>query len=445
MAMLLRRMTCLLVCFCIFAAAVPIIGSCTGEARNISGPARIADEHGFSEADRLFDGVLVVPSDFNDHSWITLEYKDGIGSLYLIFHYEYGIYTVTNNDTGETADLGENGFLHDFVDLEGIFGTAPSSVTLSFDNGPLRLNEIYMFTSGQVPDYVQRWETPVEGKADLLLFSAHGDDEQLFFAGLLPYYAGELGYQVQVVYMTNHRLGLSERCHEMLDGLYAVGVTTYPIFGPFNDQYSLSLEKAYEQMNSVGVSEEELVGFVVEQLRRFKPQVAVTHDINGEYGHGQHMLFADLLMKAVEISMDPQEYPELAEQYGVWDVPKTYLHLYPENGIVLDWDTPLSHFDGMTAYQVSKNLGFPCHKTQYASYLWYFSQGKTAADIAQYSPCYYGLYRSTVGEDVQKNDFFENLTTYTQLAKAEKARQNLFARIRSLLEPLFNITAVYDN
>ncbi len=442
MSMLLRRILCLAVCLCVLSTAVPIVGSCTGEAQNISGPARIAEQSGFYESDRLFDGILVVPSDFSNHSWITLEYKDGIGSLYLIFHYEYGIYTVTNNDTGETAELGQNGFLHDFVDLEAIFGTAPSSVTLSFDNGPLRLNEICMFTTGQVPDYVQRWETPEEGKTDLLLFSAHGDDEQLFFAGMLPYYAGELGYQVQVVYLTNHRTDLSERCHEMLDGLYAVGVTTYPVFGPFNDHYSQSLETAYHHMNELGVTEEDLVGFVVEQLRRFKPLVAVTHDVNGEYGHGQHMLFADLLMKAVEISMDPLEYPELAQQYGVWDVPKTYLHLYPENEIVLDLDKPLNHFDGMTAYQVTRYLGFPCHKTQFYSYLWYFSQGENAADITQYSPCYYGLYRSRVGADTRKNDFFENLTTYTQLAQ-EEARQKWLASPRSMLGLLPKITAIY--
>jgi LmbE family N-acetylglucosaminyl deacetylase len=45
----------------------------------------------------------------------------------------------------------------------------------------------------------------LEGGADLVLFSAHGDDEHLFFAGLLPTYAEERGYRVQVVYLTDHR------------------------------------------------------------------------------------------------------------------------------------------------------------------------------------------------------------------------------------------------
>ena len=208
----LGRLFSIIICLFLCISVIAIPGSCTQEAVNVSGPARIAEQSGFHPHSRLFDGVFVVPTIFADHSWITLEYHQGIGSLYLVFHHEYGTYTATNNDTGVTAVLGENGFLHDFVDLVAIFGSAPSSVTLSFDSGDVWLNEICIFTPGQVPDYVQKWELPADGKADLLLFSAHGDDEQLFFAGLLPLYAGELEYRVQVVYLTNHRKDLSERC-----------------------------------------------------------------------------------------------------------------------------------------------------------------------------------------------------------------------------------------
>lgn len=429
MTILFRRGACLLLCLCALLAAVPARAAQTDDekmAENISGISLIADQEGFSAAGVLFDGNTIHAKTYADHSWMTLEYPEGIGSLYLIFDLEYGAYTVTDNDTGETAVWGENGFLHEFVDLEAAFGHAPTSVTLSFDGGSVALNELYVFTSGQTPDFVQHWSVPAEGETDLVLFSTHGDDEQLFFAGILPYYAGELGYQVQVVYLTNHRNRTTQRCHEMLNGLWAVGVTAYPVFGEFGDYLTNSLENAYGQMRYMNISEETLVGFVVEQLRRFKPLVAVGHDINGEYGHGQHMLYTDMLMKAVAISADPQQYPELAEEYGVWDVPKTYLHLYPENGITLDWDQPLSHFDGMTAYQVTKKLGFPCHESQYTDFAWYFAGRDTAAQIPMYSPCEYGLYRTTVGQDVEKNDFFENLTVYSEqkrLAEEEAARE----------------------
>ena len=57
-------------------------------------------------------------------------------------------------------------------------------------------------------------------------------------------------------------------------------------------------------------SREELLRFVVDNLRRFKPLVAVGHDLQGEYGHGMHMVYSDLLTKAVEVSADPAVFPD---------------------------------------------------------------------------------------------------------------------------------------
>ena len=419
---LLRRSIFALLCLFLIAApraraAEPV------QARDISDISLITAQEGFPYPAGLFDGNTVRAQTYGPPAWMTLEAPEGIGSLYLILDEESGEYTVTNNDTKETIVCGRSGFLHEFLDLEAYFGSAPVSVTVSFHSGPVRLNELYVFTPGQVPTFVQRWEAPAEGCADLILFSTHGDDEQLFFAGLLPYYAGELGYRVQVVYLTDHHSLTTVRRHEMLDGLWAVGVRNYPVFGPFGDYYSQSLRDAYSMFQNAGVSEEALVGFVTEQLRRFQPLVAVGHDVEGEYGHGQHRLYADLLMKASAVSGDPEQYPESAKAYGVWEVPKTYLHLYPENPVVLDWDQPLERFDGMTAYQVTKHLGFPCHKSQVQDFAWYFSGCDTAAAIEQYSPCQYGLYRSTVGADQKKHDLFENLTAYS--APTEEAPEIL--------------------
>jgi hypothetical protein len=128
---------------------------------------------------------------------------------------------------------GEYSFLHDFLDLVAIFGTAPSSVTLRFETGKVRLNNLYAFTTGETPDFVQKWQPPADGNADMILFSTHGDDDQLFFAGLLPYYANAKDYTVQVMYLTNHRNENDARVREMLNGLWAVGCDTYPVFGQY--------------------------------------------------------------------------------------------------------------------------------------------------------------------------------------------------------------------
>lgn len=422
--MAVRRLMCVVLCVVLAFSILPLGGACaeeTAEAtEDITNYALVTKYSGIPWCDQLFDGNTFQANSVYDQAYLTLEHPEGIGSIYLIFDLEYDTFTVTNNGTGETALCGGTKILHQFVDLAEAFGEAPTSVTISFHSGNTRINEISVFTPGEVPDSVQKWDLPKEGETDLILFSAHSDDEQLFFAGLLPYYAGERDYEVLVVTLTDHRRLSAQRCHELLDGLWAVGVTTYPVIGSFWDIYTTSMEDAYEGHRYVQESEEELLGFVVEQLRRYRPLVAVGHDLlGGEYGHGQHMMYADLLCRAVEIAADPTQYPDLAEQYGVWDVPKTYLHLWPKDEIVMDWDQPLERFGGMTAYQVSRDLGFPCHKSQYADFAWYFEGSEDAAGVPAYNPCNYGLYRTTVGQDVEKKDFFENLTPYSEQAREE--------------------------
>ena len=293
---------------------------------------------------------------------------------------------------GATSRGGSYGYLHELATLE----TPVTEATLTLGEGENILCDIYLFGDAPLPDWVQQWQPPCE-KADLVVFSTHADDEHLFFGGILPTYAGEQGLAVQVVYMTNH-WGERYRPHELLDGLWTVGVTAYPVIGPFPDLYA-SLE-SLASAESV-FDRDEVLAFQVEMLRRFKPLVAAGHDLNGEYGHGAHILNAQTLVEALELTADETAYPESAAQYGTWDVPKTYLHLYPENEIIMDWTVPLERFGGATAFEMAE-AGFAKHTSQVT----YFSVqlGGTWEDCRKF-----GLVRSTVGPDVAGNDLFENI------------------------------------
>lgn len=396
-------------------------------ARDITRECTVTAE-GFADPSFLSNDDTSVYRTSNGDASVTLTHPEGIGALYILFDLEYGEYTVINNDDGTTAAAGKYNFLHEYIDLQALFGTLPHSVTLQFHNGSVRLSEIYALSAGTAPDFVQTWGTPLDGKADIVLFAAHGDDDQLFFAGLMPCYAQERGYALQVVYMTDHRNLTNARTHEMLNGLWAVGVRAYPVFGDFEDFRIDDLEESYIEYENYGRSREELLSFVVEQIRRFRPQVAIGHDLMGEYGHGMHMIYADLLTKALDLTNDPALFSDSAQEYGVWDVPKTYLHLYGENPIVLDYDIPLASFDGMTAFEVSQKLGYPCHQSQQWTWFTDWINGKDGAaitkatEIETYSPCLFGLYRSTVGADVQKNDFMENIVSYQEQERLEQER-----------------------
>lgn len=412
---ILRRFLIPALCLVLILGISPRTLATQPEADDISGSRLVSDQTGFPGIDYLFDGKFWSGGKTAPSASLTLTHEGGIGSLYLTFAEAYGAYTIVCNDTGAAFTAGRDLFIHEFVDLEAAFGVSPTSVTLCFDNGPALLYELAVYGPGPVPDSVQKWQHPADGKTDLVLFATHSDDDQLFFLGLLPYYGVERGYRVQVVYLTNHHNTAPFRMHEMLNGLWGVGVRTYPIFGPYEDfGYTRSKEEAFAEFARLGWTREQMTGFVVEQLRCLKPLVAVGHDLKGEYGHAQHQVYAQLLTDAIALSADPAAYPETAETWGVWEVPKTYIHLYEENPIVLDWDRPMESFGGMTPFEVSRDLGFPAHESQLGGWSWYYEGVNTASEITHYSPCRYGLYHSTVGPDETRDDMFEHLISHAR-------------------------------
>lgn len=370
----------------------------------------------------LTDGSERAPSPAVSSLLVSCE--EEMESLYLVFFEEAPAITLKAEGKEASASYG---FLRSFFSLSELFGKKVKEVEIVFEK-EVPLLEVYAF-SGEAPSWVQIWEPPCE-KADLCLFSSHADDEQLFFAGVLPYYAGERGLAVQVIYFTDHKNEPLRR-HELLSGLWTVGVQHYPVISPFPDLYSTDETTAKNQFQSRGISYEDVVAFQVEQLRRFSPLVVIGHDPLGEYGHGQHILNSTTLREAVLCAGSAEAFPNSAEQYGVWEVPKTYLHLFPENQIVLDWDQPLERFGGKTAFEVTKE-GFLCHASQ--QYTWFrrwlngnHGEITLASQIKTHSPCVYGLFRSLVGEDLMKNDFFENQMSYEEIRLAEEERLRLEA------------------
>ena len=271
---------------------------------------------------------------------VTITSEEPMERIYLIWDRTPEHWSITCD--GEVLDQTERSFLHDLVELP----RPATEVTITAEGENGMLCDVYAFAEGELPDWVQVWQPPCE-RADLLVFPTHADDELLFFGGTMPYYAAEKDMRVQVVYLTNH-YGEPYRPHELLNGLWTVGIRAYPVMGPFPDYYSESLDHAKSMYG-----EDEVLGFQTEMLRRFRPYVVIGHDLGGEYGHGVHQLNAWGLQTIADKTGDPTWFPESAEKYGVWELPKLYLHLYPENQIVMDWDVPLSAFDGKTAYEVA--------------------------------------------------------------------------------------------
>lgn len=269
------------------------------------------------------------------------------------------------------------------------------------------------------------WEEPAVDSTDLLVISSHADDEQLFFAGILPYYTKVRDLDVQVVYSTDH-LNQPIRHTERENGLWGVGVTHYPDSSGWYDQYSETMEQALANLAQTdGITEDDVIEWVHQIILKYKPQVIITHDTNGEYGHGQHKLMSYALSKAVELHAD--EYKDFLK--------KVYIHLSEENKVSLDWmDTKYAQLSGMTPFNVTQQYGFPEHETQLNSwfYEWlYGSYGAVrdatntkAAQISTYSPMQWGMIYGDSSLDKNHNDLFEGLTSYKQMSYVEKVGSN---------------------
>lgn len=376
----------------------------------------------------LTDGSEETYTDLPAGAAVTITSETEIASLYVIFDRIYGAWTLSDGTTEIVC--GTNGYLHEYIDVTEKLGHSPNSLTLTFAERDCSLSEVHLFGAGAVPSWVQIWEPPCE-EADLLLFSTHIDDEHLFFAGVLPYYAVARALDVQVVYFTDP-FQYHERPHEQLNGLWTVGVRHYPVSGDYVDMRSYSSAEAYAHQKNYGFTRDDMVRSQVELLRRFRPQVVVGHDINGEYGHGQHMINCETLMEGLDLAADASYDPDSAARYGVWDTPKAYIHLWKENPIIMDWDVPLEAFGGRTAFQISQE-GFRCHKSQVVFWLggWMFGNNGSitkASQITTYSPCMYGLYRTTVGPDVEGGDMFENIPRSYAEIREDAVRQEEEAR-----------------
>lgn len=303
-------------------------------------------------------------------------------------------------------DYGTDNFINEFVPIDGSF--TKIRIQWAKTEKPVAIGRLTVYTKGTVPDTVQKWAPPCE-RADLLLLSTHADDEHLYFGGTLPTYAAEQHKEVQVAYLVNHGI---PRTRELLAGLWVVGVTNYPVLSDFPDRYVGSYEEAAGLYGY-----ENVLGYQVMLIRRFQPSVVIGHDLMGEYGHGAHMLNAKALTEAVLAASDPLRFPDTAEKYGTWGTSKLYLHLYEKNTIIMDWTVPLKTFDGKTAWEMAKE-GYDQHVSQHPFKFRVRIEGPNDCRL-------FGLYYTTVGLDVLKNDFFENIPSIDPGSSSDTSSDSL--------------------
>lgn len=384
------RLFCFLA-FCIFLVLFAV-SALAQESIDITNLCQISMPGTKKAREKMLDGNYNTYWSRYDHRKyelvITLPEGVSEGGLYLRFFAEPAQLAVLNED-GEIHREEGSGFAHRYIPFQ-----AQGQVTVQIwgTKKGFSLSEISVFSGTQPPSWVQTWQ-PSPKKADLMIIVAHPDDEFLWTGGAIPYYSLEQNKVVSVVYMTCAN-GL--RRSEMLNALWLSGVRHYPVIGTFRDRTAPGLSGSLQ----IWGGEKKVESFIAVQYRRFKPEVVVTHDQKGEYGHLAHIITSRAAVSALTSANDSRKFPESAASFGTWDVPKMYIHLLKDQAITLEWDQPISSKGGISAMEVGI-LAFQEYRSQQRNY--------SLTPDGPHSPKRFGLYRSLVGEDVLKNDFFENI------------------------------------
>lgn len=334
----------------------------------------------------------------NGKMTVVLPENKTADGIFIKWHKASGnLYTIVSYDKdGNALDEYDNNcfnMLHKYYELDENAKKVVITLKKVKDNNGICALRVY--EKDKVGKSVQRWEAPENGSCDLMVISAHRDDELLFFAGTIPYYQSVKDKTVYTVYMSGRdRL----RVREALAGQWSMGTKAYPIFMNFPGGYHDGIGGTLKSWGG----EQEVLERLVEKIRRYQPEVIVTHDYNGEYGHPTHKTTAYIVEKALRLAADKTKFKTSYKEYGVWQVKKLYVHMYNKNKVVMNWKKRSSSLDGKTPYQAAC-IAYDKHVSQHGGW------SMNSSIVKKYPNNQFGLVYSTVGKDKIKKDFFENI------------------------------------
>ncbi len=175
----------------------------------------------------------------------------------------------------------------------------------------------------------------------MVLVHAHPDDEAIGTGATMARYVAEgahvtlvtctLGEEGEIHLPEIEQLAADQadqlggyRIHELATACAALGVTDYRLLGGagrYRDSGMMGTPSNEHPRAFWGADLDEAAGHLVRILREVRPQVVVTYDENGFYGHPDHIQAHRVAMRAVELAAQPDVLPDAGEP---WQVSKVY-------------------------------------------------------------------------------------------------------------------------
>ncbi|MEV6593367.1 N-acetyl-1-D-myo-inositol-2-amino-2-deoxy-alpha-D-glucopyranoside deacetylase [Streptomyces acidicola] len=182
----------------------------------------------------------------------------------------------------------------------------------------------------------------------LLLVHAHPDDESINNGATMAKYTAE-GAQVTLVTCTRGEEGEVIPPHlahlapdrdnalgpyregELAEAMKQLGVTDHRFLGGpgrFHDSGMMGVEQNDRDSAFWAADVDEAAALLVEVIREVRPQVLVTYDPNGGYGHPDHIQTHRVAMRAADLAADPGFRTDLGEP---WEITKVYWNRVPRS------------------------------------------------------------------------------------------------------------------
>lgn len=411
-----KRLTLLFFLLFTLMLAVCLTARAENEAKIITADASIIVSAHKKDKAYLTDGNYINVWDDAGKGYVDFTMKKGVPCYGIYLQWDtlvdFAIQIPAADGSWQDVQLLHADYYNQYVVLDGYERFRVQSMVT--DRKKLMgIREVTLFSDGTLPEWVQLW-TPYEGKADILVIPTHPDDEYLFFGGLIPDYGTERGVKLQVAYIASVS---ARRRIELLDGLWTCGIRYYPQMptSGFKDVYAGSKSGIFKTWR-----ESNLEDYLTWLVRKYQPEVIVTHDLNGEYGHGAHKAVSSTVCTVVTKLGAKENYNGArSKDLAPWQVKKLYIHLYDKNRITVSWNEPLSAFGGKTGLQIAQEA-YLCHRSQQNGH-----HLIEDTDVGAYNSKVFGLYYTAVGEDVEKNDFLENIQLTGDEIPAEATEEEI--------------------
>jgi LmbE family N-acetylglucosaminyl deacetylase len=188
----------------------------------------------------------------------------------------------------------------------------------------------------------------------LLISFAHPDDESFGMGGAIAYYAAQ-GVEISLICSTNGDVGTVDaeylekynsigelRLSELYCAASILGIKEVITFG-YCDSGMMGTPENNNPACLWQADETVVTGRIVREIRRIRPQVVVTFDPYGGYGHPDHIYMYRTTTRAFYAAGDPAQFPEqISEGLEPYQPNKLYYTAFPRMALrMMVWQTRL--------------------------------------------------------------------------------------------------------